>query len=257
MSKQNNQLFGSFAKNKGNKQLLIIILIVALITAGTCIYSWYLKQVAQFNLAKTTIEQRIIIAQSHIIGLEKQVENLRDKVGFAREEVNCLQEQVELLGAESLGIRDLIEDKKATNISAGKEKSPLVKLMTTDDCRFIYYRGSVIVSGEYKAFSPTAVFVGGQLCFYADEETGYLIPRENGDERNPWFCFNNPEKAKKMLGIDSGKIFSDEKVAYVYGKATVKISNYVVDKKESEVWDTADLDEVISKEKYIIEYIQE
>jgi len=257
MSKQNNRPFGSFAKNKGKKQLLIIILIVALITAGTCIYSWCLKQVAQFNLAKTTIEQRIIIAQSHIIGLEKRIESLQHRADFAQERDICLQEQVELLGAESLGIRDLIEDKKATNTSVGKRKSPLVKLMTADNCRFIYYRGSVIVSGEYKAFSPTTFFLGSQLCFYADEETGYLIPRENGDERNPWFCFNNPKKAKKMLGIDSEKIFSDEKVAYVYGKATVKISNYVADKMASEVWDAADLEEVISKEKYTIEYIQE
>lgn len=81
-------------------------------------------------------------------------------------------------------------------------------------------------------------------CFYPNDETGYLIPRDpnlygpnSGDHRMTWFCFSNQDEAKVMLGI------TDDIETHL-GTATIQVSEYVVDRAESEVWDTAQLDAV-------------
>lgn len=135
------------------------------------------------------------------------------------------------------------------------KKTTLVKLR--DDGRRVFYSGAITVSGKYQEYPPETM-MGGELCFYADEKTGYLIPRDpnlrgaggEGDGRIPWFCFNDQEKVKKLFGVDDKAIFRDKKIECIQGEATVEVSNYVVDKLESEVFDTADLDKIISKGKY-------
>ncbi|MFH1182837.1 MAG: hypothetical protein V1690_01065, partial [Candidatus Moraniibacteriota bacterium] len=99
--------------------------------------------------------------------------------------------------------------------------------------------------------------LGGILCFAADEKTGYLIPREpdfwgpgEPDIRNPWFCFSNQAEAKKLLGINDKAIFQDKTVECVNGPATVTVSHYITDKLESETYDKAQLDKIISFKKY-------
>lgn len=126
---------------------------------------------------------------------------------------------------------------------------------TEDNKAKVYYDGSIIVSGKYIEFHPLTL-LGGELCFYPDDETGYLIPRgltdSNGQEdtRMPWFCFRNQDEAKEDFDIRDDEIFDDKTVECIEGKATVRVSQYVVNLFPGAAFDTAYLDEIISKEVY-------
>ena len=39
----------------------------------------------------------------------------------------------------------------------------------------------------------------GAVCFEVDEGSAAAIPRWAGDERRPWFCFDNAEEARRLL----------------------------------------------------------
>lgn len=131
------------------------------------------------------------------------------------------------------------------------EKSTLK--ITKEDKDSVYYEGEITISGKYTESNPELGFMGGNLCFYADTETGNLIPRDAEDSRIPFFCFSNQETAKQMLGINDKEIFVDSTVECVEGNATISVSNYVLTKIEGAVWDTAKLEKVISKEQYSLE----
>ena len=118
-----------------------------------------------------------------------------------------------------------------------------------EDERFIYYEGLATISGKYQEYQPE-VLLGGTLCFFVDEKTGNLIPKVSGDNRSPWFCFNDQGKAKRMFEINDNAIFNNKAVECIQGKATITISNYKIDKKQGEAFDTADIKEIISKETY-------
>lgn len=143
--------------------------------------------------------------------------------------------------------------------SQSEKQTTLTKIK--DDGRFISYNGSIVVSGKYNVRKSgpdyPEVVLGGKLCFYPDNATGYLIPRDpnlwgpgSGDARMPWFCFKDQYKAKEMFGINYDEIFSDKTIECIQGKATIEVSDYVVDKLESAVFDTANLNKIISKENY-------
>jgi hypothetical protein len=112
---------------------------------------------------------------------------------------------------------------------------------------FIHYEGSAIVSGAYHVElrdegDSTEL---GFVCFSVHGPTERFIPREN-DWRNAWFCFANTAKARAALKIPS-KV--PPGTCIIYGKATVQISKYIVNRCESECHDSAVLDKVISYEK--------
>ena len=127
---------------------------------------------------------------------------------------------------------------------------------TSEDDGHVYYEGKITLKGKYSENYPETL-LGGTLCFRADEETGYLIPRDpnlygegQGDERNPWFCFKDQDKAKKEFGINDQEVFSDPAVTCIQGEAEIEVSNYVVDKLESSVFDTAVLEKIVSQGAY-------
>ena len=115
------------------------------------------------------------------------------------------------------------------------------------DERFDYYEGSAIVSGAYhmKLRDEGDSSEAGLVCFFVHGPTERLIPREN-DTRPPWFCFTNTARARSELRIP--KNFPPG-ICTIYGKATVKISEYTVDSAASDVHDSAILDKVITYEK--------
>lgn len=133
-------------------------------------------------------------------------------------------------------------------------QSTLIK-GTQDSKAKVYYDGSIIVSGKYQEYRPLTL-LGGELCFYPDDETGYLIPRDlididgQKDSRMPWFCFRNQAEAKENFDILDDEIFDDKTIECIEGKATVRVSQYVVNLFPGAAFDTAYLDEVISKEGY-------
>jgi hypothetical protein len=107
-----------------------------------------------------------------------------------------------------------------------------------EDTRFIYYDGKATISGHYEeVLYPT---LGSEtLCFYPDDESKSVIPREEG--------------SKMSLNIDDKNI-SDVECKWIIGDATIIISSYVVDKLESSVYDTAVIDEIlVNKGPKIIE----
>lgn len=111
-----------------------------------------------------------------------------------------------------------------------------------------HYKGSAIVSGRYHEKlreSEIGNFEAGLICFSVKGETEKWIPREN-DSRSPWFCFSNTADARSMLGFAS-KV--PDGTCYVVGVATVQISEYVANRADTEVHDTAKLDRVIGFEK--------
>lgn len=131
---------------------------------------------------------------------------------------------------------------------------------TGEEGNHVYYEGKITLSGNYFENYP-GTLLGGTLCFRADEETGYLIPRDpnlygegKADKRNPWFCFQDQYGAKNAFGIDDEEIFADSAVTRIQGTAKIEVSNYVVDKMESSVYDTALLENIISKEPFEKEY---
>lgn len=132
-----------------------------------------------------------------------------------------------------------------------KKETTLKKV--SEDGRYIHYEGNITLSGKYNEYHPNTM-MGGLLCFHADEATAYLIPRTESDLRDPWFCFNfeDQESVKAQFGIDDKKIFTDDNDldVCIEGKATIEVSNYVVDLLEGETVDRAKLEKIISKEPY-------
>jgi len=142
------------------------------------------------------------------------------------------------------------------NSNQAKQTKKTTLRKTSQGDRYTNYQGSITVSGKYVEYNPETM-LGGYLCFFPDEKTGYLIPREpdfwgpgNPDTREPWFCFEDQAGAKKLFGINDQKIFKDSAVECLSGPATVTVSHYVTDRLESETFDRAQLDKVISSQKY-------
>ncbi|MFA4891096.1 MAG: hypothetical protein WC604_01960 [Candidatus Gracilibacteria bacterium] len=122
-----------------------------------------------------------------------------------------------------------------------EETNQLTKI--DEDEMYVYYEGTITVSGEYRESQPHTIR-GEMLCFYADEETDDLLPRAS------WFCFENQEAAKTTFGVDDSEIFEDPSVECFEGSAKVKVSNYKVNKKEAAVYDTAKLEKVLEMGAY-------
>lgn len=133
-----------------------------------------------------------------------------------------------------------------TSISEGAESKKGFHKIKSDGS-YVYYEGSVIVEGAYhvQVIDDTISSEYGLVCFSVHGPTERFIPREN-DSRSAWFCFTNTAKARSALRIPA-EVPPD--TCIIYGKATVKISNYVVNRCESECHDEAILDRVISYEK--------
>ncbi len=91
------------------------------------------------------------------------------------------------------------------------------------------FRGEVTLSGTYNPGQPGDEI--GIPCFYVDEASSRKLPRFVGDERTVWFCFNNPDKAKQVLGGIGTKP----------KKATIVIKDYETVYYPSDVFDTATL----------------
>lgn len=90
-----------------------------------------------------------------------------------------------------------------------------------------YFNGEVTVTGAYSVNLDDPL-LGDTWCMRnLDEESLAKIPKETSDSRDVWFCFTNTDEVQSVLGNDS------------IASITVTISEYVVDLKESSVFNTA------------------
>jgi len=107
------------------------------------------------------------------------------------------------------------------NTTASKSGLTLYK---TDD-EFKYYKGQVTLTGSYsRNYNPNDEFDDSDsICFTPDATTAKLIPRPNGDQRKPYFCFSNFETARKLLNLNKQLLSG---YCSQSGKAIVTIQGY-------------------------------
>jgi hypothetical protein len=102
-----------------------------------------------------------------------------------------------------------------------------------------YYKGTVLLEGvvERRLDKETMELTGDNLCFVVSATSRAKIPRDN-DERAAWFCFTERDAAVRALRLPSAPARGS--CGYRM-PATVIVGGYVVNRQESEVFDTASL----------------
>jgi hypothetical protein len=65
------------------------------------------------------------------------------------------------------------------------------------------FRGEIELSGQTMRHPESDV---QSVCFEADSLSAARLPRWQGDERRPWFCFTNDAEARRALGPPSGGV---------------------------------------------------
>ncbi|WP_145964018.1 hypothetical protein [Chromobacterium phragmitis] len=114
------------------------------------------------------------------------------------------------------------------------------------DGALYHYAGQVQLSGsyDYSRDENAMSAVGDQFCFSPDKGSARKIPRERGDDRDRWFCFENDKQARTMLEVD--KLLKDKRVCSLRGKATIEVDHYIADLTDgTEANDTARLLRVV------------
>jgi hypothetical protein len=64
------------------------------------------------------------------------------------------------------------------------------------------FRGEIELSGQTLRH-PEADMQAVAICFEADALSAARLPRWQGDERRPWFCFTNEGEARRAIGPPS------------------------------------------------------
>jgi hypothetical protein len=62
------------------------------------------------------------------------------------------------------------------------------------------FQGKIIVSGVYDPKYGVEGFEN--VCFDVASQDDPKLPRMWGDPRTPWFCFDNPDRARQLLGAE-------------------------------------------------------
>ena len=124
------------------------------------------------------------------------------------------------------------------SVSHAAAPSGFKKFKTTDGGMVTHYRGEVTVKGTLDVSAPDDEYTPCYLCFYVDKTDYKKIPRVGGDDRTPWFAFDNSRynEANKSYEILGKKFRSDK--CYAPIKTTVRIKNYKVDRADTETVDT-------------------
>jgi hypothetical protein len=94
------------------------------------------------------------------------------------------------------------------------------------------FQGEITVSGVY---NPKKPLPGSEdVCFDVVAQDDPKLPRMWGDRRRPsWFCFDNPEQAKRRLGSSKALL------------AKIVINNYTIRNEPKDTYNLATLVRVI------------
>lgn len=79
------------------------------------------------------------------------------------------------------------------------------------------FRGEIELTGATMRHPEAAAI--NEVCFEADSTSARRLPRWSGDRRRPWFCFSNPDEARRVLGPSR-----DER------RARIVIANFVINR---------------------------
>ncbi len=105
---------------------------------------------------------------------------------------------------------------------------------------FIDFKGKIEISGEYRYRMFDEMF-GEYLAFTVNESDYSKIPILENDTRGQWFMIDNLEQAKEMLDISGN---SD-----IVGKATIVIEDFEIGCYPSEVWNSANVINVLDNQR--------
>jgi hypothetical protein len=100
----------------------------------------------------------------------------------------------------------------------------------------VQFSGPVTLSGEYTCYPEDHEFLAGLVAFKVDPAEEEKLPRLKHDERYPWLVFSNQEAAR-IFGPPGGQ-----------GQAKVVIDRYQIHYAPSEVYNQAELVEVVQEE---------
>lgn len=64
----------------------------------------------------------------------------------------------------------------------------------------VQFQGETTVTGTYEQLYTPEENLESFPCFRVNAEAASQLPRFEGDQRNPWFCFSNAEAAQQALG---------------------------------------------------------
>lgn len=105
---------------------------------------------------------------------------------------------------------------------------------------------SIVFDGryEYRTDEISLQMLGNQVCFFPTAPSSLSVPRPPGDDRSPWFCFENSERAGIMLGFALNK---PSKKCGIRGKAKVRVIGYKRYAGEGDDNDVATLMAVLRK----------
>lgn len=110
----------------------------------------------------------------------------------------------------------------------------------------VYYSGTTSLEGEF--WYPISVsereMIGDQICFNVAEQDAHKIPRDSDDTRSPWFCFKDTQTVVREFGLTE---FAKLEVCELKGKASIEVTNYVVDKAQTDTNDVAELVKLVKK----------
>ena len=125
-------------------------------------------------------------------------------------------------------------------------KTDFKKVKTENDGSIIYYKGETTLKGTIEVSDPDDEYTPCSLCFSVDEKEYKKIPRAKGDDRDPWFTFDNASynEANKTYQVLGLKVRSDK--CYQPIPATIKIRNYKEDMRETETIDETTLIKIVS-----------
>lgn len=119
--------------------------------------------------------------------------------------------------------------------------------------RFSYFPQARVLSGEYRKLvsSPEGMGQTTDVSFHLSESVRKQMPQvPEVYPRN--FVFINNTEAQQAFGVDGYSVDDfnkeDQKYCYIAGKAEIEISDYFIDRLESEVmFNLAVLEKVMSK----------
>ena len=188
------------------------------------------------------LQQRKIIFE--IDGNEKEIYEIAIEYPRALENELEVKNNIDIFNQMLSTFKLTGKDKKNSNlfeldkIRAGDEIAGMtVRVVDGAPYGRIYFSGEAEITGSYDYYGEDQAFFGGLVCMRElNEQSLAKLPKNIGDARNIWFCFSNQDLAKTELGPIGSS-----------GLATVTIDNYVVDNRESEVWNVARLINVMNK----------
>lgn len=213
----------------------VIIITLSLIGSGI-IYQW---QNSVIELNQQGLKRRITTLESELIKTEKTRKALQ-------EEITNIQAKITSLSKEGNNTDINNKEQKTNEFSLKRAKvGDKVGWMTIRFIRqfikifenlpinnaSIYFTGKTTLTGKYEVFENSK---SSEICFYPSLESRINIPKIYGDNKTNWFCFSNPNFTKKLLGAQERE-------------ATIVIDNYTINAYPGEIFNTAELIQVIRK----------